>query len=813
MRTTNGRRNCRHPLTLATLATGIATLLSSLAATNALAAEGDDNRANEVIEEIVVTGELRSQPGESVESVFGFDKSLLETPRSASTVSFEQIERFNIKDIDELVALAPGTFTQSFFGVAGSLDVRGTPGETYFRGIRRLDNPGNFPTPIGAADRIDIVRGPASPISGPSKIGGFLNFEPKSARASGGQYLEEHEGALSFTTGRWDKRVLTAEVGGPANIGGRDFGYYVYAEVEDSGSFYDNTSTDQTIIQASFDMDVNDRLRLQWGGMYHDFQGNQVAGWNRLTQELIDDGTYITGSPVGLDTDGDGSISHQEYFALNNPFIFGLDPGQPTTLADLNPDPLLALQNPGTTQLSRSNVLVAPDDTLENEDIVLYLDVIYDYNESISFKNQLYFESYDNLNENAYGFSQFADTYVIENKFVVSGNIESSGLKTSWQVSPSLRYTNFEHADDFINEYFDRRDLTGPSTALDRRLLATRIGFDYAGFSEGDYLNFGIAALVDLEFDFGLNVTGGVRWDTIDIDSRTDNDLLLFPLDPAVDALDVSDKVDGVSWTVSVSYETPWGIRPYFTAAEQSTIIAGQGAQIDPDTVASEGAFDTSELLEAGIKGSFLDNDLYVALSAYRQERTDFSAQSIVTNQSTETEGIEFEVRWSVTDRFLVTAGWSQIEVVNLQTLEDGGRFSFIGSDDLPNIPGSALFGGAPIGVVFRAGEEGARRAGVPENIFSFTGTFDFTDNIAGHFSVIDAEAVDSGFSGSVELPGYTLLNLGAVYANEKFQFAVNVKNVTDERYFRANFPNLFGTTIVLPELPRHYTATLSYNF
>lgn len=127
---------------------------------------GDD----QIIEELVVTGDLRSLPGESVESVFGFQKSLLETPRSASTVSWEQIERFNLSDIDDLVALAPGTYTQSFFGVAGGLDVRGTPGETYFRGVRRLDNPGNYPTPIGAADRIDIVRGPASPIDRKSVV-------------------------------------------------------------------------------------------------------------------------------------------------------------------------------------------------------------------------------------------------------------------------------------------------------------------------------------------------------------------------------------------------------------------------------------------------------------------------------------------------------------------------------------------------------------------------------------------------------------------------------------------------------------------
>ena len=105
------------------------------------------------------------------------------------------LDKVIITEIDDLVALTPGSFTQSFFGVAGSLDVRGTPGENYFRGVKRIDNPGNYPTPIGASDRIDVVRGPASPIYGPSKIGGYLNFVPKSARASTGQLLRRAAGA------------------------------------------------------------------------------------------------------------------------------------------------------------------------------------------------------------------------------------------------------------------------------------------------------------------------------------------------------------------------------------------------------------------------------------------------------------------------------------------------------------------------------------------------------------------------------------------------------------------------------------------
>ena len=90
----------------------------------------------------------------------------------------------------------------------------------------------------GASDRVDIVRGPASPIYGPAKIGGYLNFNPKSARIEEtGAYIAENTGALSYTTGSWDKSILTAEIGGPGEIGGKPMGFYLYGELENSGSF------------------------------------------------------------------------------------------------------------------------------------------------------------------------------------------------------------------------------------------------------------------------------------------------------------------------------------------------------------------------------------------------------------------------------------------------------------------------------------------------------------------------------------------------------------------------------------------------
>ena len=768
------------------------------------------------IEKIEVKGSLGSLPGQDVEAVFGFGKSILETPRSASTISDEQMERCNVSDIDEMVAFAPGTFTQSFFGVAGSLDIRGNPGEAYFRGVKRLDNPGNYPTPIGASSRIDIVRGPASPIYGPSKIGGYLNFNPKSARASSGQYLDEPKGALSYTHGTWEKSILTAEVGGPATVAGKEMGYYVYGEVENSGSYYENSATDQSILQASFNVDLADNLRIEFGGMYHKYNGNQVAGWNRLTQELVDNGTYITGTAQPLDTDGDGSISHAEYGAVNLAgagFFY-----VPAAFTDADALPLMALENVGTTTLRGDQVLVAPDDQLGNVANTYYFDIIY-FAGDWEIKNQLFYDAYDNINENAYGFSQFHDSWVVEDKLIFATSWEIDDLFAQVQISPSVRYTDFLHGDDFTYEYFNRRDLTMPSSALDRRELATRIGRNFDNYDEGNYLDLGFAVMTDLTWDWGLNVVLGARYDTIDIESTSRVDLLLGS-DGTEAPVTEKETVDGVSWNTSISYTTPIGLIPYITVAEQATLVAGQGAEIGVgqlNNADGSGAFDTSELLEYGLKGSLLDESLYFAVSFFEQERTDYSTQNTVTNNTTHNEGVEFELRWVVNENLVVSAGYSNVEVVNLTAQENGTQFGFLGAEDLVNLTDPSLvFGGNVIGLNLvnpSSSNPTAKKAGMPENIYTLTATYDFQNGYATSVSIIDVDAVASGFSGAVTLPAYTLVNAGLSYQNENFGVNLTVKNLTDERYFRANFPDLFGSQIVLPELPRHFNVKFSYKF
>jgi iron complex outermembrane receptor protein len=697
-----------------------AALLSCTVLTPAWAA--DEAAADEEPkEEIVVQGALNALPIKDVGSVFGFDKTLVETPRSASSVSNEQMERFGITQIYDLVSQVPGTFTSSFFGTGGALDIRGTPGEVYFRGMLRLENPGNYPTPIGAADRIDIVRGPASPIYGPSKTGGYMNFVPKTARASNGTYSDEAKGFVSFDGGSWGRKVLKGSVTGPGKIGEHEFGYSLYGEFEDSDSYYNNIFTKNTLLSAAFDTNITSSLRAEFGGLFQKFKGTQNSGWNRLTQDLVDNGNYITGNAgTGLDTNRDGKLSRSEVYAANGgkgltnfgSFVCGGGVGASGwTDACLRANyPDLALLNPGTTKLSRKQTLTGVGDKLNNTQKTAYFDLIWDGPGDLEIKNQLFYDGTDNLNENLYGFSQFIKSYVLEDKIVLSDKFTTSFGKISIQASPSLRKTRFWFGDDFGAEFWNRPDLTTGYTAASTRLLSTQCGCDYSDYLKGHYLDYGLAGLIDLDFDFGLDIIGGARWDSVHAESRAD----LSKYDPTGLPAVSSAKgtKSGWSWNTSISYKTPFGIIPYFTASRQTTVVAGEGAEVQPAAIATGSFLSASKLYEVGVKGDFLNKRLYVALSAYKQERTDVVSDSPLTNQVIKTKGFEAEMRWSVDRHLLVTANYTYIDVVNKAALLPGGYFNYFGIGDLVNVTNPALYLPAQSGCVLYHGALAVPRRG-----------------------------------------------------------------------------------------------------
>ena len=153
---------------------------------------------------------------------------------------------------------------------------------------------------MGDASRIDIVRGPPSPIYGPGFVGGLLNFIPKSASDSRA-YLARPTGELDYTGGSYGKNNVTAQFGFPVNLGAVNGGVYGYGEFEDSHSFYWGIHPQHQMGEISARFDLPDDWKFAADFSYYHSTGDvQTPGWNRVTQNLIDNQTYITGRNTAL---------------------------------------------------------------------------------------------------------------------------------------------------------------------------------------------------------------------------------------------------------------------------------------------------------------------------------------------------------------------------------------------------------------------------------------------------------------------------------------------------------------------------------
>ena len=240
--------------------------------------------------DVAVSADLQHLLPNGSSAAAGFDKPLLETPRAVSYISDETIELFSLSAVENLLRVVPGVYTTTRFGIQGAVDIRAVPADTYFRGMKRLTLQGHGRSVLAAMDGIEVVRGPPSPLYGMGKIGGYTNFEPKSARAKTGAYLSDTQGFTQVVWGEDMRREGSFGVGGPLSALERfdkRGGYYVYGLLEDSGSYTDGVPVKQQLLQAAMTIDdFAGPLRLETGANY---QVSRTAGalTGRFTQDLV----------------------------------------------------------------------------------------------------------------------------------------------------------------------------------------------------------------------------------------------------------------------------------------------------------------------------------------------------------------------------------------------------------------------------------------------------------------------------------------------------------------------------------------------
>jgi outer membrane receptor protein involved in Fe transport len=652
----------------------------------ALGGSGSTNQMSEVI----VTGNYTDViPTEPIQSVVGFGKTLVETPRSVTVISAELLNSAGIENVEDLYQIAPSTYTNFRFGLQGGINVRNQAGDYYFRGIKKPDPQGNYRTIFTAFDSIEIVRGPASPIFGGGRIGGYLNFNPKTARSTTGKYLEKSEGKVSLSVGSWDRRVATLDYSGPVNglPGDRKGGFYYFGYFEDSGSFYETAFDKHFINQFAFSADINDQWRLETGAVAQLSKGGLNGGINRVTQELFTQGKYWKGNlAVPLDTDGNGKISERELFgsragtATYNPVFVNFGTiSTPSQLASLKKQAVDATGKPngplvdivtgkpigtGTSALTRlpepwqldysSFKLVDVDysktlgeDYYQADVYDFFLDTINDGNERLTMRNQLYYHFYNQVKDGRNPFSQIQEPSVFEEKFVITHDADwmPSWWDAKFLASPNVRFTDTYRENTTNSDFDQRRDLmSGPDggyrpndtfySFLDRRGLD---GSAITQINSSKYWESGVGLLTDQTFLDKLNLVAGGRFDHVEGNhfepagvfrgKNAANIGTTASLDQRLTQTGTysSGRDSALSWNSSVSYGLPYNIRPYFTIAQQAALIMDASDASVARSSWQNGAFGNSELLEAGIKSSLFKDKLFLTVAAFRQSRIAFT--------------------------------------------------------------------------------------------------------------------------------------------------------------------------------------------
>ncbi len=890
---------------------------------------------------------LRALSSEPSASSFGFAKPLMETPRTVSFVSEEQMSRFGISTVQDLVRVVPGVYTTTRYGLQGGINVRAVTADQYFRGMKRLSLQGHVRTVLSAMDSIEVVKGPPSPLYGMGRIGGYSNLVPKSSRATTGKYLSESKGFVQATAGSYNKTEFQFGVGGPMSVFDKQGGYYVFGLVENSDSYVEQVGAKQKFVQATTSVDnFIGPFRLEMGGQ---LQQSITSGayMNRATQDLIDNGTYISGEPlVNLDLNADGGVGVLESYtaspvtgnisttnqalAQRQSASFGAD-GQLTytpitgiprnmrdylrahseidcSMADYMrsfSDDQTFTSLPGTTRelplgyslnpctVGRTQVNYRRNGSFEREQNgkqnLVYVDLIYDVNPDFTVKNQLFYDRLDTFKDSNLPYGEKQDIHAFEEKLTVTKRIPDEHLPGWLRVNSlgSINYRDtrgnihssggdFDYRQDvmrgdghlysnttFWNQLNDQDYATGAAITTDRT----------SAFQE-----MGLGLLFDIDIGKKTNLMLGGRYDYGDARAQEYQDYLATtgrspvasnatreeqlaamrncaalaesartaadgaPMSTTIGGqrynvsincpgaylspgLLAKDEDEGPSYSVSLSHQLPFGMRPYITYARSSLTLDGSNNILQPGVVLQpEGFIGEAELKEVGIKNSWFNNKLNVSIAAYEQTRNDVKAADdpgeAADVSATQYRGVEASFAWAplrnlYVGGYVLTQKGEYIVDAAFNVEVDGRTLGFQDIvDGQGNVyPAEAFLYGGRYSIAVPAGSSQFRdRTGDPEVQAGLNGTFSLPNGLGFLLSGNYFEGVWADRIKTTRLPSAITVDAGVTYDSAKWHLKFSVYNLFDERYWQARSSDT-NAIIVTAKPGATWELMLKYDF
>ena len=770
--------------------------------------------ADGTIETVTVTGDrahlIETHPDDTA---LGLELPLLETPRAVTAVSDTTLDRYGITGVDTLTAITPSAYTASYYGVEGAVNLRGTLAETYFEGFKRVEDRGTYTTPLGDAAEIELVRGPPSVIFGPGKVGGLVNFVPKSETATDGDV----SGEVTATFGNYSKRNATGQIGVPLDFGSVTGGIHAYGELDDSFSYFRGIHPSHQLIELTGNF-ASGPWVLSSDYMYYHSNGDvQTPGWNRLTQALVENGTYITGSNTSLSANGKPYLTFNDLGG--NPYTFSPS-YTPLYIASRGcgacTDATHMLDSGlGTTYLDRRTVYIDPGVDFSNTITHTgFAELSRSLDDGDRIRLQGFVDTLSNDRFVSYGFPASYRTLIGETRARYDFAEDFGHLTLTNVVGASYRYVGAIGKESFNSGVIalDRRDISVP--ALPNDIFASPFDTLPAGQEELGWENnvrsttgdAGAFATSDIAWDKNLNLILGGRYDAYNVRS----------VDLGVESFEPGSGQGGkgmFTYSASLSYKTDFGLVPYVTQAKDSAVEIGQASQVLTSLLANDDWLSTSFLDELGTKFSFLDQHLVGSLAWYRQERTQLQqGGGVITVIGTRSKGAEAEIRYVMNPNLSFTlAGSLQHTIVK----GPDQSFAYIPARDAGVSPANG-FGGAYVVFAFSElpGKAGSYEdALIPHAVISpyLTYTSD-NQNWGATFGGTYVSQTEQTVPDPIIFSAYVVMNASSFVRMGEWEADVNVDNLADARTFTPD-ADTYANLAALPGIGRTWRITIKRMF
>jgi outer membrane receptor for monomeric catechols len=648
-----------------------------------------------------------------ISSVYGDDRSIVDIPRSVSSVNKAWMDDRQVKNSMDFGQFAPGVYAAADYGIPGVPQIRGDEAQIYVNGQQIPYSRNSTPLSFNGVEAMDIVKGPGTAVFGPqgNGPGGYVNFVAKQP------YFDEDHYDFSATLGTWTSGhsygnpQYTLDFGGPISD---KLAYRVSYLARYGDEYYVNAKDQTQDLYFALSYLATKALTFDFWAQGFATRTNEDTGANRVTQNFIWNGSYIAGPTTPATS---GPVAYYGYD------IYLPSDGNPQTNYASGTDGAYVVVNPATAhtvKLPAYDSLVGPNDTARSKFFQGQLKSTLDLGTDTSLVNLAYYGLEHSNKYETYGYDEWVPRNLnLQDRTEFHDKFNLGPIGNSIITGIDLRYQLIRSGDDYSSEPFSYYDLSLPLNNIfypgfklendtwgSGLQVPGHLGYSYQEMQDSTVKDYAAFFQDDVKFTSSLSAILGFREDAINANTanppevesgvnEADDSTLLYPGEPinynGFYSLAVpiyynrgalyhyqASKNDP-SYFASLVYKVTETQSLYITYDEVDA-IHGQtnfGGIYDGYEGAGEVRSDIdnrSTLYEAGYKGSFLQNTLYAGISVYQQIKNEPQPPAPrgvapAPNTIVKSEGIEFDMVYQPTKTLSINAN------MTYQSVTDFGKF------------------------------------------------------------------------------------------------------------------------------------------